>query len=281
MSLLPFNYIVTIHNKEDLLDRVLAGIAECAGPDARIIPVLDGCTDGSEAIARRFAASAPVETVVLTAPDVHEIITINNGLRHAKPGYCVFVQDDVIIQEPRLEPMIHELCEKFQRRLGYISFRMGADVRLTPWMRRLRPILRYGLRTLLPHVEVFDLTGYPGEHLDSAKVPYGSFEIKMVGIKSPVCVTPELREDEPFLDETLAPYCYDDVDLSLRALKRGLRNGLFPIRFESNVEWRGTGKDPGFATFGEKIRLRNRRIIWRKHGALIKSLNRQRRQFLE
>jgi glycosyltransferase involved in cell wall biosynthesis len=83
---MPFNYIVTIHNKEELLDQVLAGVAQCAGTDARIILVLDGCTDASESIARGFAVSSPIETRVVLAPDVHEIKSINVGLRQAKSG---------------------------------------------------------------------------------------------------------------------------------------------------------------------------------------------------
>lgn len=274
-----FNYIVTIHNKEALLDRVLAGIAECAGPDARIVAVLDGCVDGSEQIARRFAAQNKIETRIVIAPDVHEIKSLNLGLRETKPGYCVLVQDDVILQEPELEQLVHELCETQDRKLGYVSFRLGADLRLTGLLRRMRGSLRAGRQGLRPMIEESNLLGGPLEALDVRKAEYCTFRARTVGIKSPVCLTPELRAQEPYLDEDFAPYCYDDVDLSLRSLKRGLTNGLFPIRFLTDVAWSGTLKDPQFsARKGADIRLRNRHLIWRKHGVFLKKLWTERRE---
>jgi glycosyltransferase involved in cell wall biosynthesis len=265
-----FTYIITIYNKEDLIEQVLAGVAACAGPDARIVAVLDGCTDGSEAITRRFAAYSGIETRIVLAPDVHEIKSINLGLREAKPGYCVLVQDDVILQEPKLESLVHELCETHKRRLGYLSFRLAADVRPTSLLRRIRLSARAGRLGFLPKIEEHNYLGGPQEIMNVRRVSYGEFHHRMVGIKSPVCLTPELRASEPLLDEDFAPYCYDDVDLSIRALKRGLKNGLFTLKFQSDIDWGGTRHDPQFgARWGANIRLRNRHLIWRKHGAYL------------
>lgn len=269
---IPFNYIITIHNKEEILDQVLAGVAASAGSAARIIPVLDGCNDGSESIARHFAANSGIETRIVTAPDVHEIKSINIGLREAKPGYCVVLQDDVILQEPLLEDKVYSLCEEYRQRLGYISFRLAADVRSTDLLRRLRLVPKWGLVALSPMVKDYNHVGSPQEELDVRRVNYGEFHTRMVGIKSPICLTPELRACAPYLDEDFAPYCYDDVDMSLCALEHGLINGLFPIKFRSESEWGGTRKDPEYSsTKGAGIFLRNRRLIWRKHGAFIQN----------
>jgi glycosyltransferase involved in cell wall biosynthesis len=266
-----FNYVITVHNKEEVLDRVLAGVASCAGPQARIVCVLDGCTDGSEAIARRFAQQSGLEVQVVTAPDVHEIRSINIGLRACKPGYCIVLQDDVVLCEPELEQTVHALCEAHHRQLGYLSFRLAADVRCAHLGARLRLAARFGMTAMAPLVEDVNHIAGRNEELEVPKVALHEFHPRMVGIKSPVCVTPELRSREPFLDEIFAPYCYDDVDLSLRSLRHGLTNGLFSVRFESKAEWSGTRKDPHFASSrGAMIRLRNRRLIWRKHGTFIK-----------
>jgi glycosyltransferase involved in cell wall biosynthesis len=266
-----FNYLVTIHNQEQLLPRVLTGIAGCAGPDSLIIAVLDGCTDDSEAVVRRFATSCGLETRIVIAPDVHEIRSINLGLREAKPGYCVIVQDDVILQEPRLEELVHALCETWERRIGYISFRLAADLRPTSLLRRVRYSLRAGWSALQPMIEDFNHLAAPQESLPFQKTGYGQFHQRMVGIKSPVCLTPELRALEPLVDEDLAPYCYDDVELSLRAIRHELVNGIFPIRFQSDSEWGGTRKDAAFSSsHGNQIRLRNRRLVWQKHHDLLR-----------
>ena len=276
MKSMPFNYIVTVHNKEALLRRVLDGVAECAGSDAKIIVVLDGCTDSSTDIAENFAAQASVETVLVTTPDVHEIKSINAGIHEAKPGYCVILQDDVVIEERRLETLVRDLCDSYSRRLGFISFRLAADLRQVSLLRRLRAVCRYGRLGWEAGAEQCRLIGWPKEHLDVERADFGVFHERMVGIKSPVCLTPELRLCEPLLDENFAPYCYDDADLSLRALKHGLKNGLFPIAFESNEEWGGTRTDPDFSSHkGAAIRLRNQGRIWAKHYRVIRALSSQ------
>jgi glycosyltransferase involved in cell wall biosynthesis len=267
-----FNYIITIHNKEALLERVLAGVANCCGAHSRIIPVLDGCTDGSEAIARKFAETSGLDVKLVFAPDVHEIKSINLGLKEAKPGYVVLIQDDVIVQEPKLEELVHALCDRHERRLGYLSFRLAADVRFKNFPRRVRLAARLRDKDgLLPQVEDYRFVGLPGEVIKSEPIDYYQFVPRMVGIKSPVCLTPELRQAEPFLDEEFAPYCYDDFDLSLRSLKLGLKNGLYPIHFHSDLEWGGTRKDPKFRSEGALVMLRNRHTLWRKHGDFIRN----------
>jgi glycosyltransferase involved in cell wall biosynthesis len=269
-----FNYLITVHNKESLLKHVLEGVACAASRTARVIVVLDGCTDRSEDIARKFRATSGLETVLVTAPDVHEIKSINLGLREAKPGYCVLLQDDVILAEPRLEEMVHELCNEHNRLLGYISFRMACDLRCVPLSNRIRLALHLRLSRLLPFVEDYRRVASFHEPRGVAfeLQPYGVFASRMAGIKSPVCLTPELRGVEPLLDEAFAPYCYDDCDLSLRALKHGLINGLFPLRFRSDSDWGGTRQDPDFSSDkGAGIRFRNQRLIWKKHRDLIRA----------
>ena len=270
----PFNYIITIHNKEELLERVLAGVAKCAGPEAKIIPVLDGCTDGSEAIARHFAAASAVETVILTAPDVHEIKSLNIGLRQAQPGYCVLIQDDVILEEERLEERVRELCEKHEHKLGYISFRLAANAHKASLCLRLRaslsPRLRLWWSALKPYIKEHDVVAGPQEALNVKKVPFYEFQERMIGIKSPVCLTPELRAVAPCLDEDFAP-CggMDEFELSLRALRAGLTNGLFAIPFTSKPEWGTTHKILGLRDGRPSHAVLKRQLVWKKYGDFV------------
>ena len=48
--MVSFNYIITVHNREDLIEKVLTSILLCSGQNSHIYAVLDGCTDRSEAI---------------------------------------------------------------------------------------------------------------------------------------------------------------------------------------------------------------------------------------
>jgi glycosyltransferase involved in cell wall biosynthesis len=268
-----FNYLITVHNKEQLLPAVLRGVEQCASADARVVVVLDGCTDGSRRVAEEFQASTPLTVVLVEAPDVHEIRAINVGLVATQPGYCVVLQDDVVLQEPRLEQLLLDLCEQHGHRLGFISLRLAANVRPTALLDRVKLAIRARKPScLLPMADHHELVSSPHEHMDEARAPYHAFVPRMVGIKSPVCLTPELRDLAPRLDEAFAPYCYDDYDLSLQALRAGLRNGLFPVHFRSDVEWGGTRQDPSFSSsVGARIRLRNRRLLWKKHSSFLRS----------
>ena len=274
-----FNYIVTVHNKDFILEKVLNELDICAGVSSRIYIVLDGCTDQSEAIALKFADESNKCVRILYAPDVHEIRSINIALREISSGFCVILQDDVILKEKDLEGRILRLCNETSKPLGFISFRLAADVRPTAFYDRTKISFWWGLGFLRGMVEDWRHVGHPLEELPVEKASYYAFQERMIGIKSPVCLTPELLKLEPLLDESLAPYCYDDVDLSLRALKHGLCNGLFPIPFESKIEWGGTRKDKNFISkAGQKIRLRNRQIIWKKHGKFIEQILENKRE---
>jgi hypothetical protein len=71
------------------------------------------------------------------------------------------------------------------------------------------------------------------------RAQHGEFHPRVVGIKSPVCLTPASRERQTFRDENLAPYSYDDFDLSLRVLGHEITKGFYTIRCESMPEWVG------------------------------------------
>lgn len=268
MPPLPFHYIITIHNKESLLPAVLEGISRCARPGAVILPVLDGCTDGSEAVVRSFAQSASVEVRPVITPDVHEIRAINAGLRGCGPGFVVVLQDDVILRDIALEERLRELREVHQKRLGYVSLRMGGKLGTEKLRRRLRLALQRRGRFPSPTLDVIELVGSPFDTHPVAKTRVlapGEFCATGGIYKSPVCLMPELRAVEPLLDEALAPYACDDIDLSVRALRHGLTNGVYALDYASEVDWGGTRKSTVFAAEFSQIVMRNRTYLWRKH----------------
>ena len=49
-----FNYIITIHNKEHLIRKVLNGVKNSMTENSVIYPVLDGCTDNTEHVIDEF-----------------------------------------------------------------------------------------------------------------------------------------------------------------------------------------------------------------------------------
>jgi glycosyltransferase involved in cell wall biosynthesis len=278
MSDSRFHYLITIHNKEALLPRVLEGVARCAGRDSVVVPVLDGCTDNSSAIVESFARQSGLEVRPTVAPDVHEIRSINAGLAQCGPGFCLILQDDVVLRDPNLESRLRELRERHHRRLGLVSLRMGGDLvteSLRTWCARLwRSRGRLRARTL-------EVTHLVGSCFDSHPVPKvrtlnaGDFAATTAVFKSPVALAPELRELEPRLDEALAPYGYDDLDLSVRSVQRNLINGVFALDYTSDVDWGGTRKSAEFAAHSNRIMVRNRAYLWRKHRSFLRGAGRR------
>lgn len=266
-----FHYIITIHNKEALLPLVLDGIRRCARSDSVVVPVLDGCTDGSESIVRTFAQSSGLDVRIALAPDVHEIRAINVGLGSCGPGYCMILQDDVVLQDDATESKIRKLREQHRGALGCLSLRMGGDLVTESFSTRIAMAVRK--RRFSP--PTLDEVPTVGSVFDTHPVskgtilPQGEFLETAAIYKSPVCLMPEFRSVEPLLDENLAPYACDDIDLSVRSLARGFTNGVLALRYASEVEWGGTRTSKSFADESWGIILRNRQYLWRKHKSFL------------
>ena len=98
-----FNYIITIHNKQDLIRDVLICVLMCCRDNSHIYPVLDGCTDQTEEIIDEIITTfshIPITKVYMS--NVHEILSINAGLRAANQegdGYNIILQDDVMLRD--------------------------------------------------------------------------------------------------------------------------------------------------------------------------------------
>jgi hypothetical protein len=251
-----FNYIVTCHNSEALIDRVLVGVQRCinggaVGTGATCVVVLDGCTDRTEELVSAYPWVQIVET-----PDVHELLSINAGLRAAPQdgdGYNIILQDDVILEEPRLEELVEKLYATIPR-LGYVSFRLahnlGPDDPSNPYL------------ILCDEIESLYGAGAAGDTL----VPYRFAERACV-IKSPVCLPCKLVRELGMFDEALAPYGYDDLDYSIRAHQAGYVQGVFSIPFQSDVRWGGSRR-PGHPDIQPTV-IRNAAYLRKKHTAII------------
>lgn len=232
-----FNYIITIHNKEDMIEQVLMCVLMCCRDNSHIYPVLDGCTDKTEEIIDYLInsfASIPITKVY--TPDVHELLSINAGLRAANQegeGFNIILQDDVLLADFLLEKKVTSLYEWAGPELGYVSFRMGANFK----------------KDTLTSKEAVPYTDYTenvyGHGLSRAKplLP-GYLAYRSVPIKSPVCIPFKLIESVGMYEERLAPYGHDDPEYAIRAIQKGYSNAVFAIRFFSDIKWGGTRVKP-------------------------------------
>lgn len=232
-----FNYIITIHNKEAMIEKVMMCVLMCCRDNSRIFPVIDGCTDRTEEIVLKICSEySGVPITPVYTKNVHELLSINAGLKAAPQdgtAYNIILQDDVLLADFMLEKKVIALYQWGGKDLGYVSFRLGAN--FTPDAASSAAAVPY-----TDYVE----NAY-GHGIQNAKVIYpGCFAYRSVPIKSPVCIPSKIVRTLGMYDERLAPYGHDDLEYSIRLIKAGYRNGVFALRFISDVEWGGTRTSP-------------------------------------
>lgn len=232
-----FNYIITIHNKEELIGKVLYCVLMCSRDNSNIYPVLDGCTDNSEKIIDEIIenfSGIPIKKVYTN--DVHELLSINAGLKAAcqeGDGFNIILQDDVLLGDFLLEDKVKKLYEFVGPKLGYVSFRLGANFLPDA----------YSSNNPIPYTDYVENSF--GHGLKEAENIYpGQLAFRTVPIKSPVCIPFKLIRDMGMYNENLSPYGHDDLEYSIRLIKAGYKNAVFPIQFYSDVKWGGTRTTP-------------------------------------
>lgn len=268
-----FNYIIPIFNKEDILPLTLEGIDRCASRASRIYTVLDGCTDRSEQVVDDFVKRTGRDVIKIHMPDVHMLRSVNAGLKQVERGFSIVMQDDIVIQEEEIEERISSLYQKMGNRLGVISLRLAANVAPTPLANRIR------MHTLAPMIEEMDHIKHINDPCACEIGNFGCFYPRMGAINGPNVIPWTVRQKIGILDEELAPYGYDDPEYCLRAMRAGFINGLYPLKFRSDLEWGGTRRSKKYLAEVHRIHMRNRKYVWNKHGDYISWLWKTKKAF--
>lgn len=253
-----FNYIVPIFNKEDILPETLKGIERCSSKDSKIILVVDGCTDRSEQIVDEFIARNVRKTVKLIMPNVHMLLSVNEGLKHIEEGFSIIMQDDIILQDVEMEQKIISLYERIGPKLGVISFRFGSNIKVTNFFQSLRTSFK---KMIIED----DFIKSKDDYGNYPKGEYDTFYPRMSAINGPNCIPFSVICKLKEFDTNLAPYGFDDPEFCLRALELGFINGLFPVKYQSDEEWGGTRRSKSFLAEVKRIHIRNRKYVYNKH----------------
>lgn len=258
-----FNYIVTIHNRQDLIERVLSSILFCAGGDSHVYLVLDGCTDRTDSIVDAMLSDwVGLPVTKLYAPDIHEIRSLNMALRlipQEGEGYNILVQDDILLRDRQLEQKIVGIHRYFSNKVGVLSFRHGANVELNEADGEV------GESDMIESVY--------GQGIVENPLAPGYAVARMVCMRSPQCVSFDTIRKIGLLDEKFAPYTYDDYDYCLRSLKAGLTNVVYAVKVLSRVEWGGMRRSPQPGVL--EIMKRNRRYVFQDHAEFVRTLCRE------
>jgi len=261
-----FNYIITIHNKEDLIEEVLNSVIKCCNGNSFIYPVLDGCTDKSEGIIDviiRKNPNIPIKKIKVN--DVHEILSINEALKLSNQsieGYNIILQDDVILLDFLLEKKIKRVYEKIGQKLGYLSFRLGGNFKDDVLESNDGSPFKDYLENAFGH----------GSDKSKILLP-GQFAFRSVAIKSPVCIPTLIIKQFGLLDENLSPCFHDDTEYCVRLLKNGYKNGVFGIEYRSDLAWGGTRRKPNHDLY-KNIKINMDYIRRKYHNEILKIISR-------
>lgn len=128
--------VVPVHNVEDFLEACLCSLAEQSLRDLEVVMVDDGSTDGSAAIARRFAAEDERFRLV-TQANAGLGAARNAGTREARGEFLAFVDSDDVVPPDAYEKMLASLDASGSDFVsGNVSrLRAGGKVQQSPMFR--------------------------------------------------------------------------------------------------------------------------------------------------
>lgn len=205
--------VLPVHDKAPILRDLLRVLdrALIAYGAADLCVILDGCTDASEAIARRFfegRTDYPVE--IVTTPDIFEVRSNNLGLRRARGRYAVIVQDDNFIYQRDCIQEGVTFLEK-SRRAAILGGLAGVNF----YPRETRGLEGPG-QIVADDNEVYwrqDANTNPalGERV---------FQVDAC-MRGPLFFSKAFLEDHGYLDEEYVPVYADDMDICFRAASVG------------------------------------------------------------
>lgn len=254
--------ILTVHNKEWLIQKVIEGIVLNTQHPYELIVVIDGCTDNSEQIIWDTLSRTPVDRKIIYAPNVFETTANNLGMKIAQGDKVIIVQDDMVIKEPgwnlRLEKPFKSFDDVFA-----VTSRAAHNWIANPNSKHL------GMSE--------DLDGCWCdiiEHVDHADRKHGLFRdifaVRCSVNRGPLMIDHEDLKKLNYLDESFAPQDMDDHDLCYRAYKElGKVVGAYWIDYESHDSWGGTRVTGSPAPWLFKAHHKNTKIFYERHKDLI------------
>jgi len=249
--------ILTVHNKDFLIESVLNGIYENTEGMYELIVVLDGCSDQSESLVLK---NANKDTRILYADDVFETKANNIGLKKAEGNHVIIVQDDMVIKEKgwnqRMEkPFVF-------KDVFAVTARTAHDWRVNYNSHHinLKEDLNDSWCDILIHTN----------HADRSNTSRDIFAVRSSVNRGPLMIDNEILEKLNYLDEIYSPQELDDHDLAYRAFKKfGKVCGCYWIDYQSDYEWGGTRKDGGVSPWLYKANHKNMKILYNRHMDLI------------
>ena len=253
--------ILTIHNKEWLVQQVLDGIIKNTRGKYELIVVLDGCTDKSFDIVEDYFYGKSHDVTIATTPDVYETKANNVGLKSASGEYVIIVQDDMIIKEDGWNLRMQKPFDAFDDVFAVTS-RTAHDWEFNPDTKHL------GMKEDLDDCWC-DICIHTN-HADRSNISRDIFAVRSSVNRGPLMINHEDLKKLNYLDEKFSPQDMDDHDLMYRMHKELDKVcGCYWIDFESKDEWGGTRVSGSPAPWLLKANHKNMKIFYERHKDLL------------
>jgi len=240
--------VLTIHNKQDMIEKVFNSIIENKSEITKqIIVVFDGCSDNSEKIIDSICSKEQITIEKIHTPDIFELQANNTGLKQSNCDYSILIQDDVVITEKEFDKRLIKPFIKFDD-----IFAVSA--------RNAHNIYYNGI-----NMGYKDITG-PECNSDR-----NTFHIRSVINRGPLAFDNKIVKQLNYFNEEFSPNAYDDMDICFRAYKLlNKKCGSYRIGFESRPEW-GTGRQKNQNLHAWSHR-KNAIILFLNHREIIENL---------
>ena len=251
-------FILTVHNKEFLLLRVLESIKKFSSGNYELIIVLDGCTDRSAEIANQFKNVNPqIKIIIITTPDVFEVKANNAGLRIGTGEIAIIIQDDMIVNENNWNERITKPFRMFDDVFA-VTARCAHNWEFNSNSKHIHSSTNnnYEWSDILKHVD----------HAERSNTPRNIFSIRQCVNRGPLAFNYSDIRSLGYFDELFAPSDMDDHDLCFRmqkALKKVV--GCYWIDYISDIQWGGARITGSPASWWYESNQKNTRIVYERH----------------
>jgi len=229
--------VLTVHNQEGVIKKVLAGIENNTEGNYELIILLDGCTDNSEKDVLDYVNSSSLKykTEIKYTDNIFENRANNIGLKECTGKYVTIVQDDQVINEKGWNTRMHKPFQAFDD--------VFAVTGLTAHNLMPNPnSIHLGMEEDLDNCwcDILDNVDIAQQRTISRDV----FAVRGSANRGPLMIDLEDLKQLNYLDEAYAPQQLDDHDLMFRMRKElGKVCGCYWIDFTSDPSWGASRKE--------------------------------------
>jgi glycosyltransferase involved in cell wall biosynthesis len=249
--------VLTIHNKENLVERCLGSILSLSKDMSELIIVLDGCTDNSQYLVEKRLGNCDIIHKVVFTDDVFETKANNAGLREATQKYVILVQDDVVVDELGWDSRIIKPLQVYDD-----IFAVTAKNAHNNYLTGKKPGSGHDL---IKH----------GEITNGLKGPRDRIEIRDSVNRGPLALDRDKALSLNFFDEVYAPFVWDDHDICYRAKEKGWFCGSYSVKFISEKQWGTTRENPKSHSVWKTSNEKNQKIFYERYYDLLLKPNKE------